>query len=116
MSQPGDQTRALVTAERIRLAPRPVRPAFEPGDDGLVLPEPEPEPEPVEFLLEEAPIFRPDRSRMDPLSLDRSATRKLEKLFEEQHEARLRDSSARTDRLLLRTASGVLPRASQMRR
>lgn len=61
--------------ERIRPAPRPVRPARSAEDAYPPLPPPPPpppEPEP-EFTGVSAPLEKPDRSGMNPLLLDRSA-------------------------------------------
>lgn len=63
--------------ERIRPAPRPVRPARSAEDaypPAPPPPPPPPEPEP-EFTGVSAPVEKPDRSAMDPLLLDRTAAR-----------------------------------------
>ena len=87
MPQSGDQSE--VTAGTIRVTPRPVRPEAESDQ-------------------EEQSIIRPDRTRMDPLSLDRSASKKVVHLFEQELMKERQKASARSDGYLLRGAAGFL--------
>ena len=86
--------------QRIRPAPRSLRPA-PPPEELPVLESPSPAPplsgEPP------TPMVRPDRSRMDPLSLDRSTTRKLSRWFRQEKQTGIRSRRARKiDRMLMR--------------
>ena len=109
MNPQGDQSGW--TAERIRLTPRLVRPAAEPEEDELAGPAGPEEEEEVEIddQTGESPLrIRPDRSRMDPLSLDRSACRKFESLFQYEQESERQKILAKSDGFLLRAALGFL--------
>ncbi len=66
---------------RLRPEPRPVRPAAAPP----TAPIPEPEPPPPAPLPEiSGPVVRPDRSRMDPASLSKSAEREIKQVARQQ--------------------------------
>lgn len=91
--------------ERIRPAPRAVRATSPPAQ----VPVSEPEPSPPVLDVPPAPLHRPDRAKMDPLSLDRSSSRKLSRLFRREKRTQLRSRRARRiDRWVIRSLTFLL--------
>ena len=97
MSTPGGQSEES-WEQRIRPAPRAARPARPPEAPQSIerLPHPPPASD------DSSAPAKPDRSRMDPLSLDRSTSRKLSRLLRGEIHTRTRHQrSRRLDRWLM---------------
>ena len=92
--------------ERIRPAPRPLRP---PPEAAPAPAPPPPKPLPPE-VREPAPVLpKPDRSRMDPLSLDRSGSRKDQRTKRDASRSHRRARHGqRIDRWLMRGVLALL--------